>query len=190
MKYRTRKIEILGKCKYDENTALFYFGGEWHKMDEAYFNWLFEPVKEKDEKPETKCVLPDWVKVEAYFWRDGYGYWQITADSYKTIHIVPLFTDDDDNAISARPKSGLDFNKEDFAKLIQSGDIEQARLRRWTAKEAIGKVITDRGMSYWQITSADDVYVLVGDCKMQYSTMMNRFTQPNGNPCGCLEHFK
>lgn len=216
MKYRTKKLvlevmEYTGENekefrKFINATAPIVLGmkkgvwalkfpdGESIFISKESLETFFEPVEEKPKKKKTELPkgrpLPDWVMLGAYFWRDGYGYWRITADSYKTIHIVPLFTDDDDNVIGARPKSGLDFNKEYLAKLIQSGDIEQARLRRWTAKEAIGKVITDRGMSYWQITSADDAYVLVGECKMQYSTLMNRFTQPNGNPCGCLEHFK
>ena len=199
--YVSELVEVAGTTWEDDGIdPVFYESGNCFRTEEEaedaaekvkalLLSLHQQPKKPKKKKPELPkgIPLPDWFQVGAYFWRDGMGYFEIV---YPTGYMIakPVFTEQADEPLIPRPKSGIAIIKERVAELIQEGKIKKARLRWWTASEAIGKVVADGESCRYLITAADDLTVTMGTTRIKKQTLINRYRQPNGSPCGVLSH--
>ena len=68
-------------------------------------------------------------------------------------------------------------------------DCVQARLRPWLPEEAIGKVIME-AKCYYIISAASEFKVITCGETISMDTLINKHKQPDGSPCGVLEHLK
>lgn len=133
--------------------------------------------KVEDQEVETPAPkLPEWCKVGAWVWNDEIGYGKIEQEP-RTGELLVFFGGG--------------------TRAFEAERYKEARLRPWTYKEAIGKIV------FWKydnskkeivsmIDRADDegnVYVVgYGELKAKDLMMEERFSQSDGSPCGVLEH--
>ena len=143
---------------------------------ESSCNWR----RVEDQKPE----LPEWCKVGAWVWfkgdKDtGYdpGYFKINAIGYNGMENV-IYADGITN--------------------VPLSVVKQARLRPWTYKEAIGKIVFWKGDYDYQENAAmivgadtdgDFSLYTVGPVTAEELTK-EIYYQPDGSPCGVLEHYE
>ena len=131
------------------------------------------------EKQETE--LSEWCKWGSWVYDNNNWYGEI------------ITIQDDLSACYIELDGGTDaFVPETFTKL------KQARLRPWTAREAIGKVICWKGDYSFEenisiITHVDAKGfcsgVLIDNINLESLSKKDCFYQPNGKPCGVLEHL-
>lgn len=129
------------------------------------------------ERPEKK-TLPDWCEVGEWMWiKDLNVYFNV-------------------DRLDELLAYGKDFCGRNYIVAIEN--IRQARLRPWTAREAIGKIVCWKGDYSFQENMAtinavdcdgDLMGDLLGNINLEDLTK-ECFYQLNGNPCGVLEHLE
>lgn len=146
----------------------FYFCDEVEEAKEK-----IKQVMNEREESVTNCnQLPDWCKV---------GDWCYYSARYLKI------TDIKNGGVYAKEKeedSPLWLSFDTFKKVAKP-----VRLRMWTPEEAIGKVIME-AKCYYIISAADEYTALIGNTFIKMYELLNRFKQPDGSPCGVMEHLE
>lgn len=150
---------------------------------------FFSEWKKITDEPETKCnQVPEWVTIGEWFF--------FASSNFKKDHRYLKITESKHGGVSAKEKNNNGPCWFSFGTLKKFA--MPARLRPWTAREAIGKVICWEGDYSHQeniaIINAVDAegFVqgdLIGNIDLQGLTTSS-FYQPDGNPCGVLEHLE
>lgn len=175
-KYICECLDGAGKCTHE--TPSFSAPTLYCVRAHATCHWRAS----EEQKPE----LPEWCKIGAWVWfkgdKDtGYepGYLKITDVGYNGI----------ENVINAEGDGIIS---------MPLSVVKEARLRPWTYKEAIGKIVFWKGDYDYQENAAmivgadtdgDFSLYTVGPVTAEELTK-EIYYQPDGSPCGVLEHYE
>lgn len=152
-------------CPVDGHSA------KWEEITEEHQK-QDETVTDCNQLTTNCSQLPDWCKAGEYVWCDRNGYGKIHS----------VREDKKSCAIYFRHGGG-EFPLKAFL------NFKQARVRQWMPEEAIGKVVvTDE--NYYIISAADKYTALIGNTFIKMDELLSRFKQPDGSPCGVLEHLE
>ena len=134
------------------------------------------------EVEEQKPNLPEWCKIGAWVWFRGDKFFGYDPEYLK---ITAIGHNGKENVIDCGKKINFPLSV-----------VKQARLRPWTYKEAIGKIVFWKGDYDYQENAAmivgadtdgDFSLYTVGPVTAEELTK-EIYYQPDGSPCGVLEH--
>lgn len=146
-----------------------------------------EPVTDCNQLATNCSQLPDWCEVGGWFY--------FASSNFEEDRKYLKITESKNGGIFAKEKYDSDPCWFSFVSLKQFA--KPASLRPWTAREAIGKVVCWEGdYSHREniaIINAVDfegfvIGDLIGNTDLQGLTT-SCFYQPDGKPCGVLEHM-
>lgn len=126
---------------------------------------------ELDEMVTDCNPLPDWCKPDKIVWIDptneplSRGYMEILFIEGKSLI--------------------LETGRIDFQQEI----IKKTRLRKWRPAEAIGKVVIVDEV-YYVISGSDEGMAWIGNTFIRLDDLLKKSKQPDGSPCGVLEHLE